>query len=307
MIAGDFNLHHALWNPEGYLNQEPQAQKLVETMAEANLTPLLPAGTITFPSTREGTQDTAIDLVWGNENADNILLKCHTVEHTNDHGSDHFPIEIIMDLSPKKSPPLPSPYNYSKVNWSLINIELEGFLESVTIDPDNTTPKELDKFTCSLTAALQKAVAKHTPRKRQCPHSKRWWSEDLSELRKQVNRRRNRFRRTQDSNDAEDWRQMRNRYTDEIRKAKEKTWRDFVADADERTIWMVKKYIDETPSPFYIPTINNATSNERKAAEFSEAFFLPPPPANTMDIDDEETTHPEPVPSNARITISQIG
>ena len=47
VVARDFNLHHALWNPPGYTAQDPQAQTLIETMMDANLTPLLPPGTIT--------------------------------------------------------------------------------------------------------------------------------------------------------------------------------------------------------------------------------------------------------------------
>ena len=89
LIAGDFNLHYALWNPMGYTDQEPQAQILVDIMMDANLTPLLPSGTVTFPPRNETEHGTTIDLVWGNETATDTLLKCHTVEQTNDHGSDY--------------------------------------------------------------------------------------------------------------------------------------------------------------------------------------------------------------------------
>jgi endonuclease/exonuclease/phosphatase (EEP) superfamily protein YafD len=113
LVAGDFNLHHSLWNPVGYFNQEPQAETLVEIMMEANLRMLLPPGTVTFPTTNE-SGGTAIDLVWGNGTAKDTIIKCHTVEHTNDHGSDHYPIEIILELNPKTLPPSVHPYNYSK-------------------------------------------------------------------------------------------------------------------------------------------------------------------------------------------------
>jgi hypothetical protein len=77
-----------------------------------------------------------------------------------------------------------------------------------------------------------------------------------------------------------------------------------VEQADEMTIWQVKKYIDKQPSPYYIPTINNATSNEGKASEFARTFFPPPPPAQTADID--EATYPLPAPSNPNITMKQV-
>src|SRR5579859_1214810 len=305
LVAGDFNLHHALWNPPGYTPQEPEAQTLVETMMEANLRPLLPLGTITrSPARRDSSESpTSIDLVWGNENANEILLKCNTVQETNDHGSDHHPIEIILDLQPKKLPPTLPSYNYNKTNWDLVKIDLECLLPPI-LNPDNTTPQELDNYASSLVSAYQKAVAKHTPRKRPSPHCKRWWSPTLSTLRKQMNHSRNRYWRTHNERDGDEWREMRGRYKYEIKEAKRRTWETFVEEADERTIWTVKNYIDKPPSPYYIPTINNATSNEQKAIEFSAAFFPPPPPARTDDIG--QSTDPNPVSSNPAISMTQV-
>jgi len=64
LVARDFNLHHPLWNPIGYINQEPQAEILMEVMMEANLRTLLPPGMVIFPTANE-SGGTTIDLVWG--------------------------------------------------------------------------------------------------------------------------------------------------------------------------------------------------------------------------------------------------
>jgi hypothetical protein len=48
---------------------------------------------------------------------------------------------------------------------------------------------------------------------------------------------------------------MRWRCKEEIQSTKEAMWRKYVEDADEKTIWQVKNYIDRPPSPYYIPTI----------------------------------------------------
>ena len=98
---------------------------------------------------------------------------------------------------------------------------------------------------------------------------------------------------------------MRRRYRSEIQAAKRKTWESFVEEADERTIWTAKKYIDKPPTTHYIPTINNATSHKQKSAEFAAAFFPPPPPARTSDINDT-TSYPEPITSNPVITMKQV-
>jgi len=58
IIAGDFNLHHPLWNPPSYHAHDPEADILIDVMSQIRLKPMLPLGTITFPRAK-----TAIDLV----------------------------------------------------------------------------------------------------------------------------------------------------------------------------------------------------------------------------------------------------
>ena len=97
IIGGDFNLHHPLWNPQNYTAQDDQADELMEMMANHNLRLLLPSGTITYPTATGGT---TIDLVWGNEKAEENLLKCQ-ISTDNDHGSNHLPVRMILDIQPQ--------------------------------------------------------------------------------------------------------------------------------------------------------------------------------------------------------------
>src|SRR5436190_22195896 len=45
IVGGDFNMHHPVWNPEGYARHDEEAE--------------LPPGTVTYPNA-----GTTIDLVW---------------------------------------------------------------------------------------------------------------------------------------------------------------------------------------------------------------------------------------------------
>src|SRR5437667_4023540 len=115
---GDFNTHHPLWNPSEYPRHDEEADTLVEMMAELELDLLIPAGTITYPNS-----GTAIDLVWGNNEAKNRIIKCQVAEK-NDHTSDHLPIETL--IATQTEPPRLSPsYNYAKTNWQELNDELK--------------------------------------------------------------------------------------------------------------------------------------------------------------------------------------
>ena len=70
IIAGDFNLHHPTWNHPKYHRHDTEADDLVEEMLQLGMQLIIPPGTITYPKS-----GTAIDLVWGNEQAINNIIK----------------------------------------------------------------------------------------------------------------------------------------------------------------------------------------------------------------------------------------
>src|SRR5437762_10140631 len=116
-------------------------------MMEAHLHPLLPAGTVTFPTNNE-QGGTSIDLVWGNDDAENLIIKCHMADAFNDHTSDHLPIETILDLQPKVIPQPPPPFNYDKTNWDLLKCELERTLPlTINTHPTAVQPRRICRVT----------------------------------------------------------------------------------------------------------------------------------------------------------------
>ena len=123
IVAGDFNLHHPLWNPPNYHVHDPEADVLIDIMSQVRLTPMLPAGTITFRRAK-----TAIDLVWGNDYVEQRIIKCRIASNC-DHGSDHHPVETILNLQPcPYGPEARQPYNYSKTDWKIFEQKLESYL-----------------------------------------------------------------------------------------------------------------------------------------------------------------------------------
>jgi len=109
IMGGDFNRHHPLWNPRGYLRIDESSNEIIELAADLDLDLLIPPGTITYPHA-----GTAIDLVWGNEKAKYNMLKCK-IAHKHDHGSDHLPIRTIIttDVEEIKTEPR---YNFQQAN-----------------------------------------------------------------------------------------------------------------------------------------------------------------------------------------------
>ena len=298
LIVGDFNLHHPLWNPTEYKCHDREAEDLITFMAMNGLDLILPAGTITFPRYK-----TTIDLAWGNPQIEEKVLKCK-VAHNHDHGSDHYPILTTLNLKPEATNEMPI-YNFEKTDWDLLKAKIIELLPPpVTNEP--TSPATVDKLAEELTETLVKAIESSTPRKKMCPFSKRWWNNKLTKARKETNKARNKFRRTQAEEDRQRWKSKEKIYKREIKKCKRDTWRKFVKEADETTIWKLKKYIDsDTPTSPFIPTLNKtASSNDEKAEILRATFFPPPPPADLSDI--EGAVYPESVPPPPRITASQV-
>ena len=297
IIAGDFNLHHPLWNPPGYHRYDSTADTLIEEMSELQLKPILPAGTITFPRAK-----TAIDLVWGNEYSAQQVIKCKT-SHKNDHGSDHYPIEIILRLTPS-SPAIQRPYNYDKTDWTLLQVKLERYLPP--LDGTTETTEALEVFARDTCTAIQRAVEESTPRKSPTPFSKRWWNDNLNQLRKKAQRTRREANRYGREQDVERWKQERREYQNKIKEAKRTTWRRFVKDADTRTIWQVNKYLNNLPTNTFVPTLNGqAISNQQKADLFQQTFFPLPPQAALDDIPNSPS-NPSVMSSTPTITMQQV-
>ena len=216
IMLGDFNLHHPLWNPPGRLTHDTGADDLIKLAASLNLSLLIPEGTVTYPSA-----GTAIDLTWGNAKAEQCLQKCKIAKN-NDHGSDHLPIKILLDLEVRQSTNETTQYNYAKANWDEMSKLLRTNLAKVPLNPELNSPSKLDQFTASTIAATQNAIEQTTPRKKPLPFSKSWWTEELTQLRKEENRLRNRYRRKRSVVDRKKWKEANWICQKEVRVGKQK-------------------------------------------------------------------------------------
>src|SRR5579859_2339244 len=202
------------------------------------------------------------------------MLKCQ-IATENNHGSDHLPIETILDLMPRLTTPMQPPYNFSKTNWKVLETKLQESLPPIPTPETLSAEEAIDKFATEITNAICNAIAKTTPRKKPSPFSKRWWNDDLTKSRKELNQARNLHMRTNSNVDWEQWKKKRNEYNKKVRNAKYNTWKQFVESADEKSIWTIKKYMHSKPTQHYIPMINDmATTNEEKRRNSGKSSSL---------------------------------
>ena len=302
IMGGDFNCHHPMWNPSEYERHDDEADSLIDLTASLGLNLMLPPGIITYPNA-----GTTIDLIWGNETAINNILKCKIAENQ-DHGSDHLPIETVISISSIQIPTSEPMFNFAKTNWEEFKKRLKQHLPSPTTQSDQSckTRADIDKYTEQLVDAIVSAIEMTTPKIRPSPHSKRWWTEELTQLKREANRLRKVYQLTRHHIDRTAWKVKAKEYIEEIVKAKTTHWRGYIEKPDNKSIGQIIRYITNKPTSSIIPTLNGKeATNEQKVNALQKSFFPRPPSADLSDLS-RSTIYPTPISYEPRITLQQI-
>jgi exonuclease III len=183
VLAGDFNQHDQLWGGEDVtMVRQGEADPIIDLMIEHALSSLLPRGTKTWQG---GDYETTIDLVLASKELADAVTRCAI--YATEHGSDHRTIETVFD-SPVPAPQQQERLLLKNAPWNAIRDRISRALGASL--PAGTTQQRTDR----LMAAVLEAVHALTPRARPSPYAKRWWTQDLTQLRRVYTHWRNRAR-----------------------------------------------------------------------------------------------------------------
>ncbi|QGA14933.1 hypothetical protein EYB26_005087 [Talaromyces marneffei] len=284
LIMGDFNRHDQLWGGDQISPvRQGEADALVDYMTEHSLHSLLPRGTKTWHS---GDTETTIDLVLASTELAEEMVKCG-IHYTN-HGSDHQAIETEFDISVPDRPTTER-LLWKNAPWTEIRARVTTSLQGVPLD--GSVQLQTDR----LMIAVTEAVSKLTPKAKPSPYAKRWWTTDLTQLRRIYTYWRNQARsRRRAGCIIHELEQQAHKaakeYHDAIRKQKKIHWEDFLA--NDANIWQATKYLKPNSSSFSdkIPPLVKAdgSTTKDKGEQMKEllATFFPPLPTR---IEDEGT------------------
>ncbi|XP_044714688.1 reverse transcriptase (RNA-dependent DNA polymerase) domain-containing protein [Hirsutella rhossiliensis] len=232
VLAGDFNRHDLLWGgDEVSASRQGEGEPIIDLMDDFGLSSLLPRGTKTW---QRSDEESTIDLVLASAELADELTSC--VIHPTEHGSDHRAIQTTFDIRvPERT--FPQRLMLKNAPWIAIATRVEDELRPLPWTVGVQTQAD------QLMRVVTKALRDLTPRAQPPPYAKRWWTKDLTQLRRTYT-----YWRNQRAKEAA------KEYHDNLRRQKKAHWDDFVIEGSN--IWRAAnkgEQAEELLSTFFPP------------------------------------------------------
>ena len=204
---GDFNRHHPLWD-EDHNNHLFTAValeasgRLLELVADYGMVQALPKDIPTLQSSSTSNW-THPDNTFCTEHTSDVIVSCKMAPERRGPKTDHVPILTTLDLSTLASAENPA-WNYHSVDWDKFRSTLNDVLTS-SVGPPRIleTSKEFQSAACKLDEALHHTVETAIPRTHPHPHTKRWWTKDLTKTANELKELRKRLTSTEPSRNTQ--------------------------------------------------------------------------------------------------------
>ena len=278
-IAGDFNRHDIIWggNEVALEPRQGEGSRILDFIEENDLQLLTQRGVPTWE--RNGSSST-IDLTMVSERLFEDRDICQPFE--NEYGSDHRAIHTAIGMGNTIEDPTAPRYLLQKANWRAIRDKIVQHLA------DNLFPTDdLEAMESYIQEVTQTAIEHHCPKAKPSKYAKRWWSNELTSMRKEYTRARNlaRSRRRQgrrDDNLEVTAKIARHDFHHAIKKRKKEHWTEFLGESTN--IWKAVQYLD----PSKRSSFGRITSIKGQGGEFIQdkagiakellhSFFPEPP------------------------------
>jgi hypothetical protein len=302
LVAGDFNRHDQLWGGQDVLlgQRQGEADPIVDFIGDFSLHSLLPRGVKTWA--RNG-QESTIDLIFASDELAATLIKCGV--HEVEHGSDHRAIQTTFDIVPPERIVVQR-LLLKNAPWKEIRERIATALQRLPLRLG------IQAQTDHLTTIVLEAIRALTPKAKPSPYAKRWWTTDLTNLRRTYTYQRNQARAhrrigTISQSLEQQAHEAAKEYHDAIRRQKKAHWQEFLQ--EDVNIWQAARFLGPRDSPALdtIPPLERTDKSitqgrEEQAEELLKTFFPPLPEA----ISDEPVHHQHPPVPWPELTMEEV-
>lgn len=319
--VGDFNRHHPAWDsPEDHrlFTREAieEAEKLIKVLADHGMEMALAPGVPTHVH-NVSKKWTRLDHVFVTEHTIDRILICEARLGDRGLNTDHVPIVTRVDASLGRNKTTKT-HNFRNVDWDEFRKVMEAQLTGLGFPRRLANQIEVTRECDRLTKAIQETISNVVPYTTVCPHSKRWWTKEVKDLRKKfrkIGREASKCRNSPEHAVHVEFREVRKIYNKSIKYNKRHHWRDWLEKATEPDLWTASKYITAPPSDGgktripvlkqQIGSVETTASTNRDKSDILAKGFFPKKPA-TSDRQAEPQEYPDPICSTHKITREQI-
>ena len=283
------------------VNNPVRADALVQWLKQQNCELINTSDESTYQQYCTNGASSVLDLTFATQATAEIVTDwsiCDDWSTGSDHEVIYFSI-LSESVEFVDSPVLSTlAYNMDKANWPEFHgVLLKGWCElSVKLGQllgESPTSHQMDKAAELVQTYISGAADSAIPYKKLSLFSKRWWTQELSELRTLMARSRRLWKQNRDDSLLfKEFHRYRNNYFHKIREAKRAIWTNWLSQAKGNDIWQAYKYtkackVEKLPS---IQSDSGPQINfDGKYNAFIKAMYPKPP---EVDLGQEADTAP---------------
>ena len=186
--AGDFNCHHPLWESDTnhhLLSSPALLDPLLDLLTEFDMIQALLPGLPTLETPNQNW--TRPDNFWHTITPHNPIIACNTDPSCRPPKADHLPIITDLNLTITRAE-AKERRNMRLVDYKKLNEKLSDILNTRHPAAPLNSRDELDHATNDLISTIQDATATTVPISKPSPYTKGWWTAELTDLKREVNR-----------------------------------------------------------------------------------------------------------------------
>ena len=185
--VGDFNRHHPMWEEdanERLFEPADYIAPFIDLLYRNEMLLALPKGIPTYQSA--ASTWTRPDNVWRCNTPDDPILRCDVIPTIRPPLADHLPVITIVNL-PLPRIPKAHALDFRQANWIQINEDLAQRLEADLPAVRIGSGEEFELKVNELVHIIKEVLGDHLKERRPSLFVRRWWTKELTQLKKQQN------------------------------------------------------------------------------------------------------------------------